>query len=78
MAAGLSIKEENIEKLRKKLNFICKLTDEDIVPKVRIDERMPLNKINYKIIDELQLLEPYGKGNPDTTTCGKENSGFEN
>ncbi|WP_291633788.1 single-stranded-DNA-specific exonuclease RecJ [Clostridium sp.] len=63
MAAGLSIKEENIEKLRKKLNFICKLTDEDIMPKIRIDERMPLNKINYDIIDELQLLEPFGKGN---------------
>jgi len=63
MAAGLSIKEENIEKLRQKLNLICKLTDEDIIPKVRIDERMPLNKINYGIIKELELLEPYGKGN---------------
>ncbi len=64
MAAGLSIKEENIEKLRQKLNYICKLTDEDIIPKVRIDERMPLNKINYGIISELEFLEPYGKGNP--------------
>ena len=63
MAAGLSIKEENIEKLRLKLNNICKLTDEDIKPKVRIDQRMPINKINYKIIEELELLEPFGKGN---------------
>lgn len=43
MVAGLSIKEENIEKLRQKLNDICKLTDEDIVPKIRIDERMAVN-----------------------------------
>jgi len=64
MAAGLSIKEENIEKLRQKLNLICTLTDEDIKPKVRIDERMPLNKINYEMIYELELLEPFGKGNP--------------
>lgn len=63
MAAGLSIKEENIEKLRRKLNSICKLTDDDIVPKVRIDQRMPLNKINYEMIHELELLEPFGKGN---------------
>lgn len=63
MAAGLSIKEENIEKLRSKLNLICKLTDEDIIPKVRIDERMALSKINYSIIEELELLEPFGKGN---------------
>ncbi|MBK5241383.1 single-stranded-DNA-specific exonuclease RecJ [Clostridium sp.] len=64
MAAGLSIKEENIDRLREKLNRICTLTDEDIVPKVRIDQRMPLNKINYEIIEELEMLEPFGKGNP--------------
>jgi len=63
MAAGLSIKEENIEKLRRKLNLICKLTDEDILPKVRIDLRMPLSKINYEMIYELEMLEPFGKGN---------------
>ena len=63
MAAGLSIKEENIDKLRKKLNRICKLTDEDIKPKVRIDQRMMLSKINYEMIYELELLEPFGKGN---------------
>lgn len=71
MAAGLSIKEENIEKLRTKLNHICKLTDEDIVPKVRIDERMPLNKINYEIIRQLELLEPFGKGNPSPLMAEK-------
>ncbi|MGH4125802.1 MAG: single-stranded-DNA-specific exonuclease RecJ [Clostridium sp.] len=71
MAAGLSIKEENIEKLRQKLNSICKLTDEDIIPKIRIDERMPLTKINYGIIEELELLEPYGKGNPSPLLAEK-------
>ena len=71
MAAGLSIKEGNIEKLRQKLNFICKLTDEDIKPKVRIDERMPLSKINYEIIEELELLEPFGKGNPSPLLAEK-------
>jgi len=71
MAAGLSIKEENIEKLRLKLNKLCKLTDEDIIPKVRIDQRMPLNKINYEIINELELLEPFGKGNPSPLLAEK-------
>ncbi|MBU3187727.1 single-stranded-DNA-specific exonuclease RecJ [Clostridium estertheticum] len=63
MAAGLSIKEENIENLRQKLNIICTLTDEDIKPKIRIDQRMPLGKINYEMINELEQLEPFGKGN---------------
>ena len=71
MAAGLSIKEENIEKLRLKLNDICKLTDEDIVPKIRIDERLALSKIDYALINELERLEPFGKGNPSPLLAEK-------
>jgi single-stranded-DNA-specific exonuclease len=63
MAAGLSIREENIEKLRKKLNENCKLTDSDIIPKVKIDNRVPLSAINEELINELDNLEPFGKGN---------------
>jgi len=71
MAAGLSIKEKNIEKLRKKLNENCLLTDDDIIPKVRIDQRMPLDKINYDMVNELELLEPFGKGNPSPLLAEK-------
>lgn len=71
MAAGLSIKEENIEKLRTKLNSICTLSDDDIIPKVRIDQRMPLSKINYELVNELELLEPFGKGNPSPLLAEK-------
>ena len=71
MAAGLSIKEENIEKLRKKLNENCCLSDDDIIPKVRIDQRMSLSKINYEMVNELELLEPFGKGNPSPLLAEK-------
>ena len=64
MAAGMSIPSENIDKLREKLNEVTTLSDEDIIPKVSIDMPLPINKINYKLIDEIALLEPYGKGNP--------------
>ncbi|MBK1812962.1 single-stranded-DNA-specific exonuclease RecJ [Clostridium sp. YIM B02505] len=63
MAAGLSVKEENIPKLREKLLQNCNLKDEDIVPKVRIDLRLPLGYINEQVVDELEKLEPFGKGN---------------
>ncbi|MCY6483788.1 single-stranded-DNA-specific exonuclease RecJ [Clostridium aestuarii] len=63
MAAGLSIKEENILKLRQKLNENCKLTENDIIPKIKIDKRIPLSIIDYIFIDELEKLEPFGKGN---------------
>ncbi|ABK61841.1 MULTISPECIES: single-stranded-DNA-specific exonuclease RecJ [Clostridium] len=64
MAAGLSIKEENIEKLRTMLNENCTLTDEDIIPKIKIDKRIPLSSVKEELIEELENLEPFGKGNP--------------
>ncbi|EGO88090.1 single-stranded-DNA-specific exonuclease RecJ [Clostridium botulinum C] len=63
MAAGLSIKEENINELRQRLNENCKLTDNDIIPKIKIDKRIPLNIVNDELISEIEVLEPFGKGN---------------
>ncbi|KOA20459.1 single-stranded-DNA-specific exonuclease RecJ [Clostridium homopropionicum DSM 5847] len=63
MAAGLSIKEEKIELLRERLNINCPLTDNDIIPKIKIDNRIPLTAINDELIKELEALEPFGKGN---------------
>nr|WP_269206417.1 single-stranded-DNA-specific exonuclease RecJ [Clostridium botulinum] len=63
MAAGLSIKEENISELRQRLNKNCKLTDNDIIPKIKIDKRIPLDIVNDELISEMEILEPFGKGN---------------
>lgn len=63
MAAGLSIKEENIELLRKKLNENCNLTEEDIIPKLRLEKQVHLEEINEQLVDEINRLEPFGKGN---------------
>ena len=64
MAAGLSVKEENLSKLRDKLLENCNLSDEDFMPKVRIDFRFPIENINDKIIEVVEKIKPYGKGNP--------------
>ena len=63
MAAGLSIKEENIEKFRKYINDCCTLTEDDLIYKIRIDERLEFKNIDFKLIDEIKVLEPFGKGN---------------
>ncbi|MGL5822627.1 MAG: single-stranded-DNA-specific exonuclease RecJ [Sarcina sp.] len=63
MAAGLSAYEENLPKLRKKLNDICELTDEDLTPKVRIDMAIPISHVNDNLLDTIANLEPFGKGN---------------
>lgn len=63
MAAGLSIKKENIDDFRLKINELCTLTENDFIYKIRIDERLSLKNVNFKVIDELKALEPFGKGN---------------
>lgn len=63
MAAGLSLEEENIDILREKLNEKSGLTDEDLVEKVMIDVPMPIHYIRKDLVEELALLEPFGKGN---------------
>lgn len=67
MAAGMSLPIENIDAFRKRLNEVTTLTDEDVIVKVQIDMGLQLNKINYRLIDEISLLEPYGKANPKPT-----------
>ena len=63
MAAGLSIKEENIDAFRKRLNELCSLTEEDLNPKIVIDVPMPISYISWELVHQLSLLEPFGKAN---------------
>lgn len=64
MAAGLSLPRENLPLLRRQLNEQCGLTKEDLVPVVRIDVAMPIDYIREDLIRQLEVLEPFGKGNP--------------
>lgn len=63
MAAGLSVEEENVDLLRRRLNENCTLTEEDLRPKVTIDVPMPISYITKNLVEEISLLEPFGKGN---------------
>jgi len=63
LAAGLSMKEENVERLRRELNEKCQLTEDDFVPVVHIDVPMPLAYADERLAEELSCLEPFGVGN---------------
>lgn len=63
MAAGLSLPPENVEKFRRRLNEMTSLCEEDFIPKIVIDVPMPIGYITEDLIEELNLLEPFGKGN---------------
>lgn len=64
MAAGFSMREEDIGSLRRELNEKCTLSEEDFIPKVHIDVPMPLDCGSEALAEELKLLEPFGVGNP--------------
>lgn len=63
MAAGLSMPEENLEQFRKEINEKSGITPEDLNEKIAIDMQLPFECVNEKFIEELAVLEPFGKGN---------------
>lgn len=65
-AAGITIKSDRIDELRTRLNehaASC-LSDEELEPSVAIDMELKPEDITFQLTRELQLLEPYGAGNP--------------
>ena len=65
LAAGLSIKPENIDTFRKEINAYAKecLTEDDFMPILYIDSELPPPYINMNTAEKLSILEPYGMGN---------------
>jgi single-stranded-DNA-specific exonuclease len=65
MAAGLSIKEENIGEFRKLINENCQLKEEDFDEIIKIDKAICLEDVTFKLASQIQLLEPFGKENKE-------------
>lgn len=64
-AAGLTIKEENIERFKKRFIHAANssLKDQDIVTKLYIDAPANFNELTYDLLASLELFEPYGNDN---------------
>lgn len=71
MAAGMTLKLENISKLRERLNQIAGdiLTEDDFVPLTHVDIQCSLDEISTATIEEISLLAPFGVGNPKPIVC---------
>lgn len=63
MAAGLSMREEDIDKLREQLNQKAELSEEDMAEVVRLDAVLPMSYFTVDTIRQLRVLEPCGKSN---------------
>lgn len=65
-AAGMTIKADNVAALRERLNAHCAscLCADDLIPEIRIDAQVSTASLNLDLVHQLQLLEPFGAGNP--------------
>ncbi|WP_300279421.1 single-stranded-DNA-specific exonuclease RecJ [Peptacetobacter sp.] len=65
-AAGLSIKEENIEELRKRINESAdvNLSEEDMIEEIKVEYELDENVVDFDLIEQLRKLEPFGMNNP--------------
>lgn len=72
LAAGLSLLEQDIDRFRKTINELCELTEQDMRMKVSIDMQLPFSHVTERLIDEIELLEPFGKGNPKPLFAEKD------
>ncbi len=64
MAAGMTIKKADLGELKARLNANSGLVEDDFVPVLEIDYPLPVQYITEKMIEELDILEPFGTGNP--------------
>lgn len=72
MAAGCSLEKENIQPLREQLNRNANLTEDDLIEKVCIDVPMPIGYITEHLIEELNVLEPFGTANKKPVFAEKD------
>lgn len=71
MAAGVSLPEENVDRFRRKINESSPLKNAFPVEKIRIDVPMPLDYVTKELIQELDILAPFGKDNPHPVFADK-------
>lgn len=66
LAAGITIKAENINVFREAINRYadCVIDDSILIPKLKIDTKLDDNDINLTVVSELEMLAPFGAGNP--------------
>ncbi len=74
LAAGLTVAEENVEELRRRLRAYAEthVTMAELVPQLAIDCMVQPAQLTIPAIEALSVLEPYGMRNPEPVFCMKD------
>lgn len=72
-AAGLELKSGDIDSFDETINRIAgeMLAEQDFVPSLQIDANIDLADIDFDIVKEFAMLEPFGFGNPEPSLGSK-------
>jgi single-stranded-DNA-specific exonuclease len=73
MAAGITIATEKIDQFAAEFEDYARqnLNENDVAAKLHIDAQVPLDTFRMETVSELQLLGPFGQGNPEPTFATK-------
>jgi single-stranded-DNA-specific exonuclease len=71
-AAGLKLDVDNLKTFREKISGVVSSTVSDFTPQLTIEADVSLREVNFKLIQELQMLEPFGCGNPEPVLGTRE------
>jgi single-stranded-DNA-specific exonuclease len=71
MAAGVTILPDSVAMFRSRLNKIAKqrITEEMLIPELRLDATVPLRELTVEAVTELQKIAPFGQQNPAIQVC---------
>lgn len=66
-AAGMSLARENLEQLREQFHqaAIAQLGDKPLNPRLKFDAPLGFELVDFTLLKELDLLQPFGMGNPE-------------
>ena len=72
-AAGLRLKQDNIENFRQAINDFARtiLPQEKFIPSLEIDCEIPFSEIDLSLVEIISSMEPHGEGNPTPVFCSK-------
>ncbi|HOP79074.1 MAG TPA: single-stranded-DNA-specific exonuclease RecJ [Armatimonadota bacterium] len=67
LAAGVSLKVDNIDQFQAKLNEVASqiIKPEDMIPRIMADAQIDPDAVTWKLMNEIRILEPFGPGNPE-------------
>jgi single-stranded-DNA-specific exonuclease len=66
-AAGLTIREQHLQAFEERFGALAEacLSEEALIPRCRIDAGVALEQLNQETVNAIQMLAPFGCGNPE-------------